>query len=105
MSVDNTILQYLINFIGGVIIGAPILGQLIINAGLAKIEKEDSQKSKLKKQLIRIFFAIISFGILIIIMRIIRSSGEVPLIGTLSIALGVLSTVYFGRKLLIPRRE
>lgn len=103
MNFDNSVLNYLINFIGGVLIGIPILGQLIINAGLGKVEYDDSRKQRVLKTSLRLFFLLISFLVISIVMYIIRSCTTISVIGAIVLATASLSTIFFGRRLLMPK--
>lgn len=104
MELDNIILEYIFNVFGGVLIGIAVLGQFLVNASVGKVAHYDSIKRKVIAYSLRIGAAIISFAVLILVIRIIRATTTVTVLSSLAIVIGLLVTVYFGRKKLVKAK-
>lgn len=105
MELDHVILEYVFDILGGALIGIAVLGQFFVNASVGEIARYDSIKRKVIVYSIRIGAAIISFAMLILVIRMIRSSTTVTVLSSLAIAVGLLATVFFGWKKLINTKN
>lgn len=105
MELGNIIFEYIFNILGGMLIGIAWLGQSFINAGVGKVDRDNSTQQKVIAYSIRIGAAIITLAVLIIVIRVIKASTSVTVLSALALAAGWLTTVYFGRKKLINLRK
>lgn len=98
------ILEYVFAVLGGALIGIAVLGQFFVNASVGEVARYDSTKRKVVAYSIRIGAAIISLAVLILVIRMLRSSTTVTVFSALAIAAGLLTTIVFGWKKLIRKR-
>ncbi len=97
---DANQLEYAFDLLGGMLIGIALLGQFFVNKSIAEIAIYDSLKRKLVAYSIRIGAAIISFAVLVLVIKAIRSTTSVTVFSVAAISVGLLTTIIIGRKVL-----
>lgn len=87
--------EYLINMLGGSIIGIAIWGQFFIAKGIGKITRSDSLKKKTTAYIFKVVSMIVSYVALIFVIRYIRMTTVVTLPSVALLITGFLATVLF----------
>lgn len=100
MNIYSIVYEYLFNMIGGAIIGTALLGQFYINEHIGKVPKFVPARKKITAYFFRAIGAIISFAVLVFVIRLIRLFTIVTVPNVAAIAIGLLVTVFWGLKII-----
>jgi uncharacterized protein HemY len=86
--------------IGGAVIASALLGQFYINEHIGKVPKFVPAWKKITSYFFRAIGAIISFAVLVFVIRLIRLFTIVTVPNVVAIAIGLLVTVFWGLKII-----
>jgi len=100
MNFHPIIYEYLLNIIGGVIIGLALIGQFFINEHAGKVPRFVPIRKKVIAYFFRTVGAVISFVVLVFVIRLIKLFTIVTLPKVIAIAVGLSVTVIFGLKMI-----
>lgn len=89
MSLESDLLRHVAEICGGAVIGIALLGQYLISVATARAARSGSGKEKFIAFGVRIGSAILSFSVLILVVRAVRAYSNLTILDALAVAIGL----------------
>jgi len=100
MDIYSIVYEYLLSMIGGAVIGFALIGQFFINEHIGKVPRFVPAGKKFRAYFFRGVGAIISFVVLVFVIRLIKLFTIVTVPNVIAIAVGLLVTVFWGLRVI-----
>jgi hypothetical protein len=95
---DTNLLKYGFEVLGGALIGIALLGQFFMNSSIGVVKPFHSRKRKFAAYSVRVAAATISFAVLVLVMRAIRTAATFTMFDVVAVTSGLTVTLVIGWK-------
>jgi len=98
MGFESPVVTFLLYPVGGIVIAVALLAQLFVNSTIGKVSRFSSAKTKFVAYSFRFFAALVSFVVLVAMMRLIKQVTVATGPSVIALVLSFLVTLLFGLK-------